>query len=163
MTERKGLLTIVERQDFVNIKEKAIKDKGFLNKLFDKILNENPYIARTLSLFATESQNLQQVMKTALYVYAFLDNATRRVYHFSYPEYNKLPFVSKKCLSKLSHEYKEGFEIEMIERLREDNPFIANFIDETLMYGNDPENTLKAATFCYRLLELAALETSYKN
>ncbi len=163
MTERKGLLAIVQKEDFDSVKKKALKDNHFFNNLLDRVLDENPCIAKTVSLIATQSKDLQQVMKTVLYVYAFLENANMRQYAFSNPKYVKLPVVSENCLSEAGREFRDGFEIEMIERLREDNPIIYNFVDTTLTYGVDPGSTLKAATLCYRLLELAAKEQFTKS
>ena len=144
MSERKGLLPIVEEETCINTKNELIKAIDIFDIIIEKIGGENPLIINFLAGYGREIKEPVPMYCNGIFVYKTLDKT------------DLLPIVKrdigKMVIEEMSQD-KSYYARNFIKRLEEDNPSLVKHILINSEKTKEPMYTAYGGLMVYRLLE----------
>ena len=154
MIERKGLDDLVTEIPAVGI--------ATVKYVEHRMLNEEGYGKVSVKRIMKENQNLGEFLSE--YAEKYTENEF--IFHMGVSIYNilkkegKLPRLTIEAMEEVTKEYENSsgnkYIHNIVQRLREQNPCLIEFVNTLSSYSNKPEATMTAGVLTYRLLEKQA-------
>ncbi len=143
MTERKGLLPIVNKETGCFVHREIQKDSNYLIHRLKGISKSNPILADYMLHFSRGNINPNLTLYPGIVVYNLLEKTCR------------LPVVTNDALDAVKNDLftVDNYVSKIVKNLQEDNLYIANFLCEYALSTSDPVIAAYGGVLVYESLE----------